>query len=63
MTDENLETLTVPQLAEALKIHERRAYLLCSQGVFPIVKLGRSVRIRKVALAKWLEENERREYL
>lgn len=49
------EILTVPEAAALLRLHPRRAYLLCQQGIIPCRYMGRSIRIRRDTLLKWME--------
>jgi excisionase family DNA binding protein len=46
--------LTIPQVAERLKISEYRAYELARQGVSKSVRLGKSVRVKPSAVAEYL---------
>lgn len=57
MTEE-LQTLTVPEAAELLRLNKVRLYALIRIGKIPAIRLGRSVRIRLRALRQWMEQNE-----
>ena len=46
--------LTVEDLAERLGIGSTMAYRLCKQSGFPVVRLGRIIRIPEDALRDWL---------
>ena len=47
--------LTIPQVAERLKVSEYRAYELVRQGVLKSVRLGKkSVRVKPAALAEYV---------
>jgi len=48
-------TYTVPEIAESLRISKSKAYELCNQDLFKTVRIGRSVRVSKVAFDEWLD--------
>ena len=50
------EIMTVPEVAEYLKISRAKTYYLLSRKEIPHIRLGRNVRVRKCDLIKWLEE-------
>ncbi len=50
------EYLKVPEVAEFLQIGRSRAYELVANGKIPSVKIGRSVRVSRKELERWLEE-------
>jgi excisionase family DNA binding protein len=50
-----LELLTVKELAEILRIGRSSAYELCRQNEFPVVRIGKNIRISKGALFEWIE--------
>lgn len=54
--DERREYLKVPEVAEMLRIARSRAYELVAEGEIPAVKIGRSVRVSRKELDRWLEE-------
>ena len=54
--DEQHEWLKVPEVAEVLRIARSRAYELVQTGEIPSVKIGRSVRVSRKELDRWLEE-------
>ena len=54
--DTRHEYLKVPEVAEELRIARSRAYELVANGTIPAVKIGRSVRVRRRELERWLEE-------
>lgn len=54
--DECREYLKVPEVAEVLRIARSRAYELVAEGEIPAVKIGRSVRVSRKELDRWLEE-------
>lgn len=49
------EYLKVPEVAKVLRIARSRAYELVANGEIPAVKIGRSVRISRRDLDRWLE--------
>jgi excisionase family DNA binding protein len=54
------EWLTVPQLAEELKIPRSRAYELVARGDLPAVRIGeRSIRVNRRELERFLLEDSR----
>ncbi|HBV97563.1 MAG: hypothetical protein JL50_04045 [Peptococcaceae bacterium BICA1-7] len=53
--DEFKELMTAREMAEYLRIGVRKAYELCNQKGFPVVRLGMSYRIPKKALDIWLQ--------
>jgi excisionase family DNA binding protein len=53
--DEQHEWLKVPEVAEVLRIARSRAYELVADGEIPAVKIGRSVRVSRKELDRWLE--------
>jgi excisionase family DNA binding protein len=54
--DEQHEWLKVPEVAEVLRIARSRAYELVSDGEIPAVKIGRSLRVSRKELDRWLED-------
>ena len=53
--DEQHEWLKVPEVAAQLRIARSRAYDLVADGEIPAVKIGRSVRVSRKELDRWLE--------
>ncbi len=52
-----MELLTVPEVAERLKISRSLAYDLCQRGVLPVVRFGgRAVRVSAAALDAYIAE-------
>ena len=52
--------LTVPDLAEELRIPRTRAYELIAQGELPTVRIGaRSIRVNRQELERFLLETRR----
>lgn len=56
MTD---EILTIKEIAEYLKLNEKTAYRLASEGKLPGFKVGGSWRFKRVDLEKWIEEQKK----
>ena len=54
--DTQHEFLKVPEVAQELQIARSRAYELVADGTIPAVKIGRSVRVSRKELLRWLEE-------
>jgi excisionase family DNA binding protein len=54
--DTQHEFLKVPEVAKELRIARSRAYELVASGTIPAVKIGRSVRVSRRELERWLEE-------
>lgn len=48
------DILTVEEMAKLLKISRSKAYSLTKEEGFPIIKIGKSIRILKNELYKWL---------
>ncbi|MDQ3303882.1 MAG: helix-turn-helix domain-containing protein [Actinomycetota bacterium] len=55
--DERHEWMKVPEVAEELRIARSRAYELVANGKIPSVRIGRSVRVNRRELERWLEES------
>ena len=49
------EYLKVPEVAAVLRIARSRAYELVGEGEIPSVRIGRSVRVSRRELERWLE--------
>ena len=50
------QLLTIPQVAERLRIGTTRAWAMAQRNEIPVIRLGRSVRVDPHALRRWLEE-------
>ena len=48
------DLLTVMEMANLLKISRSKAYALTKEKDFPIIKIGKSIRVLKNELYKWL---------
>lgn len=55
MDEQHNEWLKVPEVAEILRIARNRAYELIADGEIPAVRIGRSVRVSRKGLDRWLE--------
>lgn len=49
--------LTASQLAELWQIGRDQVYTLCHRDDFPVIRIGRSIRINKEGLQPWLDKN------
>ncbi len=56
MDEHQHEWLKVPEVAEVLRIARSRAYELVADGEIPAVKIGRSVRVSRKELDRWLQD-------
>jgi excisionase family DNA binding protein len=52
------DILTIKELASYLKLNEKTAYRLASEGRLPGFKVGGSWRFKRVDLEKWIEEQK-----
>ncbi len=48
------DLLTIPEVAQRLKVSAYRAYELARRGLFPSIRLGKSVRVKPSAVAQFL---------
>ena len=46
--------ITVLEMADLLKISRSKAYSIIKEKDFPLVKIGKCIRIKKDELLKWL---------
>lgn len=58
MTD---EIMTIQELADYLKLNEKTAYRLASEGKLPGFKVGGSWRFRRVDIEVWIEQQKTKE--
>jgi excisionase family DNA binding protein len=56
MAEQPHEYLKVPEVAEKLRIARNTIYQLVGEGEIPSVRIGRSVRVSRKELERWLEE-------
>jgi excisionase family DNA binding protein len=54
---DDMRLITVPEVAQRLRISRQRAYTMAQRGELPTVKFGRSVRVRPDALEAWIREH------
>lgn len=54
--DERHEWLKVGEVAQELRVARSRAYDLVATGEIPAVRIGRSVRVNRNELERWLEK-------
>lgn len=54
--------MKVPEVASELRIARSRAYELVADGEIPSVRIGRSVRVNRRELERWLEDKRPRAY-
>lgn len=47
--------LTIAEVAPVLGVNVPRAYELARQGVIPVVRVGRQVRVNEAKLIEWIE--------
>lgn len=48
------ELLTMNEVAKILKISRSKAYSLTQENDFPMIKIGKCIRVNKKDLYKWL---------
>ena len=51
------EILTVPEVADYLKLSRSKMYRMVQKGEIPYIKIGRNIRIRRNDLLTWIEAN------
>jgi excisionase family DNA binding protein len=49
-----MDLLTVPEVARVLRVSPPRVYELARDGLIPVVRLGRQVRVEQDALRRWI---------
>lgn len=50
------KTYSVLEIADILQISKSKAYELCKQPDFKVIRLGRTIRISKVSFDNWLDD-------
>ena len=50
-----MELLTIEEMGKLLKISRSKAYMLIKQNGFPIIRIGKCIRINKNELLSWLQ--------
>jgi len=48
------DLITVPEMAKLLKISRSKAYSLIKQVDFPIIRIGKCIRVSRNSLEQWL---------
>lgn len=54
----NTQIMTIKEVSEYLKLAEKTAYRLSSQGKIPAFKIGGSWRFDKADIDKWIEKQK-----
>lgn len=54
----NTQIMTIKEVSEYLKLAEKTAYRLASQGKIPAFKIGGSWRFDKTDIDKWIEDQK-----
>ncbi len=54
------EIITIQELAVYLKLNEKTAYRLASEGKLPGFKVGGSWRFKRVDIEQWIEDKKRK---
>jgi len=57
LPDKTPAVLTVEELSKVLRIGRRQAYELVHRPSFPSFRVGRSIRVPKKGLERWLQES------
>lgn len=58
MSNLELQTLSVQEVADILGIHLVTCYNWIREGRIPSIRLGRSVRVRRSSLVDWMNHKE-----
>ncbi len=53
-TDRDIKTYSVQDIADILRISRSKAYELCMNPEFKVIRLGRTIRISKTSFDEWL---------
>lgn len=53
-SDRERKTYSVREIAEILRISKTKAYELCVNPEFKVIRLGRTIRISKTSFDNWL---------
>ena len=54
--EKNEELLTVQDIVKNLRVSKDTVYNWINKAGLPVIRIGRVIRIRKVELDKWIEE-------
>ena len=52
--DDRMKLLRIAEVAEVLDVSRARAYELVREGLLPVVRLGRQIRVDPTQLEAWL---------
>ena len=55
MTDATNDVLTVEEAAELLRIGRNQLYDACGRGEIPHRRIGRTIRLSRAVVLRWLE--------
>lgn len=55
--DSEKRTYTVQEIAAILQIGRSKAYQLCNDGLFSIIRIGKTVRISKASFDEWFKNH------
>jgi len=55
------DILTIQELAIYLKLNEKTAYRLASEGKLPGFKVGGSWRFKRIDIEQWIEEQKNKD--
>jgi excisionase family DNA binding protein len=55
---ESIELLTPSQVCKLLKVSESTFFRLVRRNAFPVIRIGKSLRVKTAALANYLQKME-----
>lgn len=58
MEPDRPEILTLPEVAQLLKVAEKTVYSMAQKGQFPAFKVGGKWRFKRVDLDVWIEQRK-----
>ena len=50
------EIMTIPEIADYLKLSKSKVYKMVQKGDIPSIKIGKSVRLRRTDFVDWMME-------
>jgi excisionase family DNA binding protein len=53
------DMLTMEEVARELKVSRTKAYAMAAHGRLPVIRMDRSIRMRRQTLLHWMDEQER----
>ncbi len=56
-TDERPQVLTVPEVAEILRVGRNLVYRMIERGEIPAIRVGRKIRVPRLALDRYLDRS------